>query len=181
MSRFALCDDGPSLQTALLALSQSTILAFDCEGKNLGQEGGKLSFITLRSIDPVSSNPEACLIDVVKLAQEYLRPIFDLLENEKVQKVVFDGRMDSSCLLHDYGVRLKNVVDLQLADVKSRAYQSLERRMVQFPRWISRFDVLQNRDRYEQIYKLFGLEQCAEEHGVIERRKSIMGRGWNAL
>ncbi|KAG6899660.1 hypothetical protein C0993_008236 [Termitomyces sp. T159_Od127] len=169
MSEFALCDDRVSLRKAMSALSGSTILAFDCEGKKLGTVGGKLSFITLRSINPRASSPEAYLVDAVKLGQESLRPIFDLLENELILKVVFDGRMDSSCLLHDYGVRLQNVVDLQLADVKSRVHESLQRRIARFPRWISPWDVYQNPGRYEKIYKLSGLEQCAEEHSLIQK------------
>ncbi|KAG6915174.1 hypothetical protein DXG01_012857 [Tephrocybe rancida] len=120
MSGYTLCDNRISVESALVTLQQSTILAFDSEGLKLGQVGGKLSFIVLRSIQPVFT-PGSFLFDAIKLSEEDIRPIFDILESSSVQKVVFDGRMDSSCLYHDHGVHLQNIVDLQLADIKSRA------------------------------------------------------------
>ena len=60
------------------------------------------------------------LIDVASIPLKHLRPVFDLLASSDVTKVVWDGRMDYSALYHDYGVRMRNVIDLQIVDILSR-------------------------------------------------------------
>ena len=40
-----------------------------------------------------------------------------ILENQAVQKLLYDVRCDSDALYHQYGVRLGGVMDLQIAGV----------------------------------------------------------------
>uniref|UniRef100_A0A0W0GAY2 3'-5' exonuclease domain-containing protein n=1 Tax=Moniliophthora roreri TaxID=221103 RepID=A0A0W0GAY2_MONRR len=114
-----LCDTTTSLTPALDVLRASNVLILDCEGDELGKQGGTLSMIVLRT---TSSNPppQTYLIDVTRLSSSDLRPVYDLLESEAATKVVFDGRMDYSALFHEKSVDTKKVLDMQLADVRSR-------------------------------------------------------------
>ncbi|KAJ7778879.1 hypothetical protein B0H14DRAFT_2963064, partial [Mycena olivaceomarginata] len=85
------------------SLQDCPILFLDCEGKDMASPGSQRIY----------------LFDVLAIATEGLKPIFDILVSNQIQKVVFDGRMDQSALYHEYGVTMQNALDLQLADIKS--------------------------------------------------------------
>jgi exonuclease 3'-5' domain-containing protein 1 len=107
-------------------LSQHSHIILDCEGRTLGAAGGKLSLLNLgvsQEDDDGDEHLSIFVIDVLAFQKNkavHLAPIFDILKSEDIFKVVFDGRMDSSELLHGHGVKLNNVLGLQLADVLSR-------------------------------------------------------------
>lgn len=168
---YTLCSDQPTLQNALADLTQADRLFFDCEGDNLGEQGGSISLITLRT--PTERN---FIIDVLSIERVTLQPLLDLLSSPNVQKVVYDGRMDYSALTRELTCTLQNVVDLQLVDVKSRAARG-EGQAEQFRRlwpYIPRGEVTapQNRALYLPVHKLCGLRQCMKEHDVIQDDKS---------
>jgi exonuclease 3'-5' domain-containing protein 1 len=167
---FTLCENEDSVKSALTILKDASVVAFDCEGQDLGQEGGKLSLISLRVIQPLFSTTNF-LFDAVKLTTMMLRPVFDLLESTDIQKIVFDGRMDYSCLFHDYGVSLANVLDIQLADIKSRATrgEGENAQMARLHKAVRPGELSANRQLYKMIHKLCGLMQCGEEHNIIAR------------
>ncbi|KAF8073305.1 ribonuclease H-like domain-containing protein [Lyophyllum atratum] len=179
--KYTLCDNEDSLQSALTTLKTASVLAFDCEGQDLGQDGGKLSLVSLRIIHPPSSSA-TFLFDAVKIARSALRPVFDLLESNEIQKVVFDGRMDYSCLFHDHGIRLRDVVDLQLADIKSRVMRGEgEEEQIQrlrVSKSVQRNELAANRELYKAVHKLNGLMQCAEEHQLITPKTEITHISW---
>lgn len=166
---YTLCDTAALLASALEDLKTSTALAFDCEGQSLGTRGGSLSLLSFRAIvASASSSNKTYIIDAVRLSTQDLRPIFDILESNEVLKVVFDGRMDYSCLYHDHGVQMRRVLDLQLADIKSRTTrgEGEAERLGRLGRLIPGGDLAVNHNRYMAIHKLGGLRQCAEEHKV---------------
>ncbi|KAF7305838.1 3'-5' exonuclease [Mycena chlorophos] len=108
-----------SIPALLEALQNSQTLFFDCEGVNLGTKGGSL---TVMSFGTPQSPDDAHIVHVRPIGATALRPIFYLLESETIQKVVFDGRMSQCALFYGFdGVTLRNVVDLQIADVNLKA------------------------------------------------------------
>ncbi|ESK82982.1 3 -5 exonuclease and kh-i domain-containing protein [Moniliophthora roreri MCA 2997] len=162
-----LCDTTTSLTPALDVLRASNVLILDCEGDELGKQGGTLSMIVLRT---TSSNPppQTYLIDVTRLSSSDLRPVYDLLESEAATKVVFDGRMDYSALFHEKSVDTKKVLDMQLADVRSRIVrgEDQEGRLERLRGFIHWPDVKGQPDLYKRVQRLNSLRACMKEHGV---------------
>jgi exonuclease 3'-5' domain-containing protein 1 len=159
-----LCNTEAILTEALPVLQGCSTLIFDCEGLELGQQGGSLSLITLRTTAP--SPIRTYIIDVVSLPRTALEPVFDILRSSNICKVLFDGRMDYSALYHDYGVELKNLLDVQLVDIASRQTRD-EGQAAQFSRlqkYLPYIDFSLNMEAYQQVHKLSGLNECVEEH-----------------
>lgn len=163
---YTLCDTPSSVASAINALSSASYLAFDAEGKSLGERGGKLSVIALAVVP--AAHPHAYLFDALSLDAVQLKPIFDLLHSQHPIKVVFDARMDFSELLHRHGVRLSAVLDLQLADVESRSLrgEDMDRQLERLSPYLARNEVRQQKTSYTQVQRLNGLAFCAKEHGV---------------
>jgi len=169
------CDTEAILTAALPVLQECGTLILDCEGLRLGERGGALSLITLRTTAP--SPIRTYIIDVARLPRSALQPVFDILSSPNVLKVLFDGRMDYSALYHDHGVELNNVLDIQLADVASRQKRG-ERQVGQFRRlqkYLRYVNFNLNREMYQQMHKLSGLGECIEEH--ITTRRASKGSG----
>ncbi|KAJ7175525.1 ribonuclease H-like domain-containing protein, partial [Mycena filopes] len=174
------CDTVQGLSVLTASIRGSSTLFLDCEGQDLGLVGGSLSLISLGI--PTPTQPRTFLIDAITLDTTDLRPIFDLLESPHVKKVVFDGRMDQTALYYEHGgVRLQNVVDLQLADIKSRVLRgesegSLEQLMRLSP-YLLQSEVQANPRLYHRVQKLPGLEQTVREHGVAVGAEELNIKG----
>ena len=165
MDDYILCDSPSRLDDALERLKSSPCIILDCEGKDLGREGGCLSLISIRT---VASSPQTFLIDAVLLEDPTLRPLFDLLESLVPTKIVFDGRMDFSELYHAFHITLTGVQDLQLADLNSRRMrgESEDDQLRRLSPYLHRREVFGQRKSYLQVQKLSGLSRCLEEHGI---------------
>lgn len=175
---YVFCDNEASLQIALTAIqatSQNIIL--DCEGLNLGQQGGTLSLITLRT---TGLAPQIFIIDVIGIGITPLRPLFDLLESPALHKVVFDGRMDYSALYHEHGVTLDGLLDLQLADIQSRTLrgEDMNNQLRRLSPYLYKREISSQRTSYTSVQKLSGLGQCMREHR-LEGAKSKASSGQN--
>jgi exonuclease 3'-5' domain-containing protein 1 len=168
-----LCNTPESLRAAFDAISGHTHIFLDCEGQTLGEVGGKLSLLDVGVVQEEDSERRLSvfLIDVLAFQgpnSHLLVPIFDIMRSETVFKVVFDGRMDASELLHGHGVQLNNVLDLQVADVLSREKrgESVEGRLQRLVGFLRREEITRNRGLYLQVQKLNGLKWAMEEHGL---------------
>lgn len=170
---YTVCDDATTVANAVEVLQPCRYIAFDCEGRKLGREGGCLSIISLCAI-PSTGTQKAhiFLIDVMALDTETVRPIFDLLSSQEHVKIMFDGRMDWSELYHRSDVQLTQVLDLQLADIDSRSKRG-ERLHEQLCRISSFFYGGLNQDSYNMVHRLNGLEFCAKEHNIVNRFGSV--------
>ncbi|KAG5644547.1 hypothetical protein DXG03_008202 [Asterophora parasitica] len=162
---YTFCNTASSVNAALDILQNCSIVAFDCEGRKLGSVGGKLSLISLRPLHP-STNAQNFIFEVLGRKRKSLLGVYTILESEDIQKVVFDGRKDYSCLIHDRRIRLRNVLDLQLADIKSR-YIRGERdaaRLKRLEDCVERRELYKNLHLYTSVHKLSGLKGSAKEH-----------------
>ncbi|KAK7448067.1 hypothetical protein VKT23_013823 [Stygiomarasmius scandens] len=162
-------DTKAALQAAVRDLAASEMLIVDCEGLNLGVRAGALSLLCIRS---VSDTPRSYLFDVVLLerAKVSLQPVFELLSSQKIRKVFYDGRMDFCALYFGYRVTINNVIDLQIADVDSRALrgQGHEEQMQRLLRCLPYRQVHNpgNAGKYADVHLLQGLGACLVEHKV---------------
>jgi exonuclease 3'-5' domain-containing protein 1 len=93
--------------------NDSKLIAVDLEGYNLGSEGT----ICIVQITTSFSGP-VFLFDIVKLGPTAFttEALKGLLEDDNIQKILFDVRADANALFFLYGVSIKNVLDLQLVD-----------------------------------------------------------------
>lgn len=159
-----LCNTEAILTAALPVLQGCSTLILDCEGLQLGERGGSLSLVTLRTTAP--SPVRTYIIDIVSLPRTSLEPVFDILRSSTVCKVLFDGRMDYSALYHGHAVEMKNLLDVQLIDVASRQTRG-EGQAAQFRRlqkYLPYISFNANIEAYQQVQKLSGLGECAKEH-----------------
>lgn len=77
LNDYVLCNDESSLRDAIDAIHLFSHVIFDCEGQDLGQEGGSLSLINFRTIG--SEISKTYLIDVLSLTNATLRPVVDII------------------------------------------------------------------------------------------------------
>jgi len=98
---------------------QKPYMFLNCEGRTLGRAGGRLGLIELGIKD------ENYLLDVLTYSRN-LDAIKSVLEDEGVEKIVWDGRNMFSELFHGHEIRLTGVLDLQLLHV----YANTSRRSI---------------------------------------------------
>lgn len=126
MTSYRLCNTAESSEAALQVLSKVETVYLDCEGVQLGAEGGSLALVSLGAVLKKDNGTEALaifLIDILALGgpnSEDMASLRALLEGKSPTKVMFDCRMDTSEFFHGFNIRLDGVVDLQLADMLSR-------------------------------------------------------------
>eukprot|EP00252_Welwitschia_mirabilis_P002421 TRINITY_DN12368_c0_g1_i1.p1 TRINITY_DN12368_c0_g1~~TRINITY_DN12368_c0_g1_i1.p1 ORF type:complete len:317 (-),score=77.20 TRINITY_DN12368_c0_g1_i1:302-1252(-) len=84
------------------------VIGFDCEGVDLAREG-RLCIMQLAFEDAVY------LVDVVEGGELLMQACKPALESMHVTKVVHDCKRDSEALYFQYGIKLNNVVDTQIA------------------------------------------------------------------
>jgi hypothetical protein len=82
----------------------------DCEGPNLGREDGLLVLIQ------VGVEKEVYLIDVIAYP-ESLTTLKGILEDDKIDKVMWDCRSDAAEMWFGHGITLTSVIDAQLIQV----------------------------------------------------------------
>ncbi|PVF93119.1 hypothetical protein CPB86DRAFT_131339 [Serendipita vermifera] len=171
---FTLCDTEEKLIDAVNALNEAHTIFLDCEGKALGTLEGRLSLISLGKLvqtDHGTMGLNIYLVDILAFDSEKnkcIRQLFIILESMKVVKVVFDGRMDASELLHGHSVELKCVIDLQVADIISRikCEEGERRRTQRLSGVVPRRELSINATGYKTVHRLNGLDFALREHGV---------------
>jgi stage III sporulation protein SpoIIIAA len=106
---FKVIEDEESCRLACVALSESTCVALDCEGVNLGRAGGRLCLVQV-----ASRSAGVFLFDVVKCPNLFDAGLKELCQNSRIVKVVHDCKMDVVAL-HEHGVNITPVYDSQVA------------------------------------------------------------------
>uniref|UniRef100_A0A182WAD8 3'-5' exonuclease domain-containing protein n=1 Tax=Anopheles minimus TaxID=112268 RepID=A0A182WAD8_9DIPT len=108
------------------ALEEQAILSFDCEGINLGVRG-QITMVQLGT-----TRGEAFIFDIATCPDMVVEGgLKEILESEKVIKVIHDCRNDSVNLFNQFQILLRNVFDTQSAHA-----------------------VLQFQDQGKQVYKV---------------------------
>lgn len=86
----------------------------DCEGDNLGRIDGKLGLVQ------IGLQNNVYLVDVIELP-ESLELLKEILEDQNLVKIVWDGRSDYAELWHGHSIAISPVLDLQLVRVYQRS------------------------------------------------------------
>ncbi|KDQ26293.1 hypothetical protein PLEOSDRAFT_1084238 [Pleurotus ostreatus PC15] len=117
--QYTLVKSKDALAEAMTHLQEANHVVLDLEGLDLGEVGGALSIIILR---PIGSKPpsKTYIVDIMQLPVDDLTPLFDLLRADTPVKVVFDGRKDFCELHYTYGVDLRKILDMQIAEIRMR-------------------------------------------------------------
>jgi exonuclease 3'-5' domain-containing protein 1 len=107
-------EDGEELEKALQLIGQSHLIAVDCEGLNMSR-AGELCMVQVATADQVY------LFDVISLGDKlFSKGLKRILERTIPTKVFYDCRKDSDILYHQFGVKLKGVLDAALTEVYFR-------------------------------------------------------------
>jgi ribonuclease D len=88
-------------------------IAFDCEGVDLSRDG-RLYLVQL------SDGASTWVVDVVVLGKDAFAngSIKEVLESDSILKVGYDGRAEADSLFGQFGVKLANMYDVQIASCK---------------------------------------------------------------
>ncbi|EJD48685.1 hypothetical protein AURDEDRAFT_150817 [Auricularia subglabra TFB-10046 SS5] len=157
---FTLVSTPEAAQNAYSFLLDSKHIFFDCEGDNLGCVGGQLRLISVGTVRA----RQVFLFDVAALRRESIQPLLDVLGNSAILKIVWDGRLDCVEMRRSYGVELRGVLDLQVADIASRAITGVSAQTKKYQRW-NPLHTVRFLDT-EGIHCLASLKSVLAAHGV---------------
>ncbi|KAK3609998.1 hypothetical protein CHS0354_032343 [Potamilus streckersoni] len=107
--------DKEACKSVVRKLQQENVIAVDCEGVHLGTKG-PLTLIQIGTI-----NGDVYLFDVMKDEKEQDKSFFKdtglekVLSSPKIVKVIHSCSGDSAALFHQFGIKLENVFDTQVA------------------------------------------------------------------
>ncbi|CAL1709437.1 unnamed protein product [Somion occarium] len=105
---------------AAILLSQSPYLVVDCEGRDIGRSNGQLSLLAIGT----ARAEHVFLFDVLNIrdaTEPSLSALLSLLSEASIPKIMWDGRCDYLEILLLYGVQMKEIWDLQVAEIASQA------------------------------------------------------------
>lgn len=118
------CNDENTFSELLRSLEAVTVepILLDFQGKTLGSTDGDLSLLQ------IGLPTKTYVVDAVAL-DGIIPKLAPYLQSRAIRKVVWDGRLGYSELWHRYGIRLENVLDLQLVYLHER-YDFTERKCI---------------------------------------------------
>ncbi|TFK80693.1 hypothetical protein K466DRAFT_503441 [Polyporus arcularius HHB13444] len=147
---------------AAQALTRYSTLILDCEGQDFNRPGGVLSIISVGTYPP---SEIVYLFDVLALQDKenpLLAPLFCLLSDPGVGKLVWDGRGDFLELWLTYGVVVEGILDMQLAEVIRRPAYMKSHTLNYFSKSKAVMrDLESNPHLLDGIQRLVGLDHCA--------------------
>ncbi|KZT54189.1 hypothetical protein CALCODRAFT_457117 [Calocera cornea HHB12733] len=165
-----LCCSEQDVRKAVKVLQRAAYLVLDCEGRNLGREDGVLSLICVGT--PAG---QVYLFDAVSMRVGVMQLVLDLLCDEKVVKIMWDGRMDYLEILLGYGGALAGVLDLQIAEVVSRYTARAEKEDERLGRLQNSFFgstlVRSLPVAFEGAHLVIGMQKCLDLLGLGEENK----------
>ncbi|RDX45591.1 hypothetical protein OH76DRAFT_1407985 [Lentinus brumalis] len=176
---YTLCDTYESVVVAASTLSRSSILILDCEARDLARPTGVLSIVSISDVDATT----IFLIDALALrdsSNPALVPLFDLLSSGTVTKLMWDGRADALELRETFGVELRGVLDLQLAEVVSRKSVRRETEESRLRRLATgyfkqmRHDILRDPAAYEGIDQVSGMKNSLKACGIHDSKDAAV-------
>ncbi len=166
---YVYCDRPQSFANAVQFLRMAPYLILDCEGKNLGRAGGSVTLICVGT--PFAEY--IFLFDVLSpfLTRYDIDGLLALFQDKGVLKVVWDGRMDFLEIWSTFGVPLRGVLDLQIAEVMSRYQVRGEGDDGRLRRLQQSLHIPASQkwhERYDYLHPVVGLQRCWKECGYAE-------------
>lgn len=165
LNMFTVCTTLSQVFCSLDALTQADFLVLDCEGRDLGCEGGALSLLSIGT----HKYTEVFVYDVVELGHAGLLPILRLLARPDILKIVWDGRMDYNELFFAHGTTIEHVLDLQIVEIVSRAIRGEDenRRLSRLKRYFKPSAIREDQSQFLDLQIVIGMQQCLRDHRLI--------------
>lgn len=105
-----------------LSTDPNAIILLDFQGQHLGSTDGDLCLFL------VGLPMKTYVVDAIAL-EDRLPKLSPYLQDRRLRKIVWDGRLGYSEFWHRYGIRLENVLDLQLVYIHER-YELLRKKVL---------------------------------------------------
>jgi len=147
---FKFIDREEDLAEAFADIGNQSAIALDCEGVELGRKG-VLCLLQIATADQVY------LFDVLALKSSlFSQGLKDILERPVPNKLIYDCRRDSDILYHQFGIRLKGVLDVALTEVFYRYKNTLgnPRYLKGYKRCVEDYLIVQNPKFFETKLKV---------------------------
>jgi hypothetical protein len=123
LSPFIFVQDDAGFDASIKALLGRDAYVFDSEGVDLGRSPGSLTVATIASLDDDSL---IYVFDVQVLGAKKVfsrkEPSLTTILEGYAPIVTFDCRSDSDALFHHFGVKMRNVRDVQVLDQAARIF-----------------------------------------------------------
>lgn len=151
-----------------MSLREAEYLILDCEGQNLGREDGILSLVCVGT----PHGEKVYVFDAVTLrtVTADMKTFLDLLSDESVIKIMWDGRMDYLEILLTFGIPLAGVLDLQIAEVVSRSTARGENdrdRLRRLQQGFFGFALVRSLSRhFDGLHLIMGMQKCLDMLGL---------------
>jgi len=132
--------EGEELTQAIQEIANCPVVSVDCEGVELGRHG-ELCLIQ------VATEKNVYLFDVMMLGEALFNAgLKRIFEGPIPTKVFYDCRRDSDILYHQFGVKLKGVLDAALTEVffRWRNRQGIPRFLKGYKRSVETYMILNN-------------------------------------
>ncbi|XP_021372132.1 piRNA biogenesis protein EXD1-like [Mizuhopecten yessoensis] len=143
-----LIEDKGNLTSALSEIKSQNLLAVDCEGVNLSRLG-ELTLLT------IATKAEVFIVDIQKLGQAaFDNGLREVLEDNSIEKLMFDCRQDSDSLWHQFKVKLAGVLDIQLLEIMFRRVNS--------PSPQRTYKSFRRSARIDDVENVYGYRKCIE-------------------
>ncbi|KAJ8603843.1 hypothetical protein CTAYLR_000287 [Chrysophaeum taylorii] len=156
-----LCNTAASVARACAAVGSRDVVSLDVEGRKLGRDG-PISLVQLATADGT-----AYVVDVVALgAGAFVSGLKEILESERIVKLVFDCRTDCDALLAQFGVRVRGVRDLQLLEVMTRC-DDLDKQLSRLSPFLHHANVRGEQAIYKNVHRLSSLAYTMVEFEIV--------------
>jgi len=107
---YTIIDNNSAIPKAIENIKESKVISVDIEGDDLSRKG-QITIIQVKT-----EKDFIFIFDAFKLEKKELLPLFEVLESTEILKLVFDFRNDVDALLHQFDVRPKNLLDIQIVE-----------------------------------------------------------------
>ncbi|CAL5429241.1 unnamed protein product [Camellia sinensis] len=97
------------------SLERQLVIGFDCEGVDLCRNGTLCIMQYAKSIATATASDAIYLVDAIQGGETLMKACKPALESSYITKVIHDCKRDSEALYYQFGIKLNNVVDTQIA------------------------------------------------------------------
>jgi exonuclease 3'-5' domain-containing protein 1 len=183
---YTYCETASSLDPLILGLQSCSMVVLDCEGVELGTKNGTLTVLTLRPESTFSTGESTIyIVDLIALSKQSLTPIIDLLNDKRITKLVFDGRMDHLALRRFLGVDIsENALDMQVATIMKRTIIDKEPWYMhrgRLRKYVGMEELKAHPEYYKQVHRLPGLNMAIEDSKIATNIHKGKGELHSAL
>ncbi|XP_060073078.1 piRNA biogenesis protein EXD1-like [Ylistrum balloti] len=161
-TQHTLIDEKANIPIALSEIKSQKLIAVDCEGVNLSRKGELTLLVT-------ATKAKVFIFDILKLGQSaFDNGLRELLEDDSIEKLMFDCRQDSDSLWHQFKVKITGVLDIQLLEVMFRRVHS--------PSEPKQYKSYRRSAKTDDVENIYGYRKCIElyldDKDLVEKKEN---------